>query len=202
MISGIITVYPRFGKETYVEAKTKQIYRHLPCKTPDGVNIHITVKEEVYQKYVEEINSNDWEDSVLFRVWGEIKSVNEVTQGYGLSNLYIRVNRMEIEESNPVNIFSLNGHGTKTAETLNDKNYYWIAANKTILNQDEKKNKPTYTYLKTNKNIHYSDKDIIQGTVKLIEVDGQVMLESIHTISYTSCRKLVEFFLPSERKIS
>lgn len=202
MISGIISVYPRFGKETYVESKTKQVYRHLPCTTPDGLDIHITVKEEIYLDYIEEINGNVWGNTNLFRVWGEVKSVNHVTEGFGLSNLYLRVDRIEKEEGVPVNLFSLNGHGTKTVEDIGNNKYYWIAANKNILNKDEKKNKPTYCYLKTNSNVSYLNKDIIQGTVRLIQEDNQILLESIYTNSYTSCRKLVEFFIPKERKIS
>lgn len=199
MISGTITLFPRFGKETYIEGKTKQQYRHLPCVTHDGLNIHITVTEELYNKYIEAINSNDWGEEAAFRVWGEVKSVNEVTEGYGLSNLYIRVDRMEPETGIPVNVFSLNGHGTKTSKTQDGFNLHWIAANKNILNQEEKKNKPTYCYLKTKDNVTFEDKDIIQGNVKLISIDGELMLESIHTTNYTSCRKLVQFFLPTEK---
>ena len=199
MISGTITLFPRFGKETYIEGKTKQQYRHLPCVTHDGLNIHITVTEELYNKYIEAINSNDWGEEAAFRVWGEVKSVNEVTEGYGLSNLYIRVDRMEPETGIPVNVFSLNGHGTKTSKTQDGFNLHWIAANKNILNQEEKKNKPTYCYLKTKDNVTFEDKDIIQGNVKLISIDGELMLESIHTTNNTSCRKLVQFFLPTEK---
>lgn len=199
MISGMITVFPKFGKETYIESKTKQQYRHLPCVTHDGLNIHITVTEELYKQHIEVINSNDWGEETAFRVWGEVKSVNEITDGYGLSNLYIRVDRMELETGVPVNVFSLNGHGTKTSESHDGFNLHWIAANKNILNQEEKKNKPAYCYLKTKNNVIYEDKDIIQGNVKLISIDGTILLESIHTTHYTACRKLVKFFLPQEQ---
>lgn len=202
MISGILSVYPKFGKETYVESKTKELYRHLPCVTPDGVNIHITITEKMYNRYIEDIMANVWENSKKFLVWGELRSVNEITEGYGLSNLYLRADHMmpDNDENYHSNLFSINSHGTKTSYESDDCNYFWVAANKNILNQEEKKRKPSYGYLKTSKSLKYQDKDIIQGNVKLIEVDGEVRLEALHTVGFTSCRKLVEAFLPKYQK--
>lgn len=205
MITGVITLYPKFGKETYVESKTKENYRHLPCITTNGVNIHITITEEMYDMYIEKIMENEWGNVNKFIVWGEIRSTNEITEGYGLSNLYIRVDLMSLAtEDKNINLFSLNAHGTKTICNLNDDlhNYFYVAANKNILNQYEKRNKPSYGYLQTNKKVQYLDKDIIQGSVELIEVDGEVRLRALHTVPYTSCRKLVEAFLVNYKEAS
>ena len=201
MITGILSIYPKFGKETYVEAKTKENYRHLPCVTPDGVNLYITITEEMYNKYIEDIILNDWENTNKFIAWGELRSINETTEDCGLTNLYMRVDFMIPDSSeNNLNLFSLNSHGTKTKDEESDNlyNYFYVAANKNILNQKEKRNKPSYSYLKTPKNIHYLDKDIIQGNVKLIETNGELKLEAIHTVGFTSCRKLVDAFLVKE----
>ena len=204
MITGQLTLYPRFGKETYVESKTKRRYRHLPCVTSDGIHIHITITEEDYNNYIEDIMCNEWENSKKFRVWGEIRSVSEVSHGYGLSNLYMRVELMVPDNSDKtVNLFSINAHGTKRNDLESDDlhNYFYIAANKNILNNIEKINKPSYGYLQTNKKTEYQNKDIIQGNVRLIEINGEIRLESLHTVSFTSCRKLVEAFLPKYKKV-
>ena len=199
MISGVLTVYPKFGKETYVESKTKMNYRHLPAVTADGINLYITITEEMYDKYIDDIMCNNWDNTNPFRVWGEIRSVNETTEGFGLSNLYLRVELMIPEYSNKnVNLFSINAHGTKTndLDSSDSHNMFYIAANKAILNQKEKRNKPSYGYLQTPKNEKYLEKDIVQGNVKLAEVDGELVLKSLHTVGFTSCRKLAEAFLP------
>lgn len=205
MISGVLTLYPRFGNKGYVESITKEGFRHLPCVTTNGVNIYITITDEMYQMYNADIANNNWGNTTKFRVWGEIKSVNEVTEGYGLSNLYMRVNLMLIDKSDKTaNVFSINAHGTKTIDEESDElyNYFYVAANKNILNQYEKRNKPSYGYLQTSKKVHYKDKDIIQGTIKLIEVNEEIRLLAVHTVGFSSCRKLVEAYLPKYQEAS
>lgn len=201
MISGVLSLYPKFGKETYTETKTKENYRHLPAVTEDGLDIYITITEDMYNKYIEDIIFNDWKNTNKFIVWGELRSTNETTTNMQLTNLYMRVDFMIPDDKDTnFNLFSLNSHGTKTKrEDIDDlHNYFYIAANKNILNTKEKRNKPSYSYLKTNKRVQYKDKDIIQGSVKLVENDGILMLEAIHTVGFSSCRKLVNAFLIKE----
>lgn len=201
MISGILTVYPKFGQQTYTETKTKRSYRHLPCVTEDGVNIYITITEEMYNQHIEDIMMNAWENVNKFVVWGELRSTNDATDNVDLTNLFMRVDFMTLDTNDTnFNLFSLNSHGTKTKDEYSDdlNNYFYIAANKNILNSKEKRNKPSYCYLKTKKNVQYEDKDIIQGTVRVIEVNGYLTLEAIHTVAFSSCRKLVDAFLIKE----
>lgn len=201
MISGILSLYPKFGKETYIETKTKENYRHLPAVTEEGLNICITITEDMYNKYIEDIMVNDWENTNKFIVWGELRSTNEATTSAGLTNLYMRVDFMipDNKDTN-FNLFSLNAHGTKTKNEESDElhNYFYVAANKNILNTKEKRNKPSYSYLRTGKRVKYEDKDIIQGSVKLIYADEKLTLEAIHTVGFSSCRKLVNAFLVKE----
>lgn len=201
MISGILSLYPKFGKETYTETKTKESYRHLPAVTEDGINICITLTEDMYNKHIEDIMLNDWKNINKFIVWGELRSTNETTTSAGLTNLYMRVDYMipDNKDTN-FNLFSLNAHGTKTKNEESDElhNYFYVAANKNILNTKEKRNKPSYSYLRTGKRVKYEDKDIIQGSVKLIYADEKLTLEAIHTVGFSSCRKLVNAFLVKE----
>lgn len=201
MISGILSLYPKFGKETYTETKTKESYRHLPAVTEDGINICITLTEDMYNKHIEAIMLNDWKNINKFIVWGELRSTNEATTSAGLTNLYMRVDYMipDNKDTN-FNLFSLNAHGTKTKNEESDElhNYFYVAANKNILNTKEKRNKPSYSYLRTGKRVKYEDKDIIQGSVKLIYADEKLTLEAIHTVGFSSCRKLVNAFLVKE----
>lgn len=201
MISGVLSLYPKFGKETYTETKTKEQYRHLPAVTEDGLNICITITEDMYNKYIEDIMVNDWINTNKFVVWGEIKSINNTTTSTGLTNLYMRVDFMIPDTKNTnYNLFSISAHGTNTKNEESDEvhNYFFVAANKNILNTKEKRNKPSYSYLRTPKRVKYYDKDIIQGSVKLIECNGRLMLEAIHTVGFSSCRKLVDAFLVKE----
>lgn len=201
MISGVLSLYPKFGKETYIETKTKENFRHLPAVTEEGLNICITITEDMYNKYIEDIMVNDWENTNKFVVWGELRSTNDTTTNIGLTNLYMRVDFMipDTKDTN-FNLFSLNSHGTKTKDEESDElhNYFYVAANKNILNTKEKRNKPSYSYLRTPKRVKYEDKDIIQGSVKLIESNGYLKLEAIHTVGFSSCRKLVNAFLIKE----
>lgn len=200
MISGVLTLYPKFGKETYIETKTKQNYRHLPAVTEDGINVCITITEDMYNQYCDQIMVNDWENTNKFVVWGELRSTNDTTTNTGLTNLYMRVDFMIPDYKNTnFNLFSLNSHGTKTKDESDElHNYFYVAANKNILNPMEKRNKPSYSFLRTPKRVQYQDKDIIQGTVKLIENNGHLSLEAIHTVGFSSCRKLVNAFLIKE----
>lgn len=196
MVTGAITLYPLFGDKTYVEPTTKKTFRHLPCLSTEGFPIHITVSEDIFNKYMEAIMENDWEATNKFVVWGSVKSVNEVTQGQGLSNIYIRVESMIPTDYNEnVNIFSLNGHSTDEFISDNSNNYYWIAANKSIINQDEQKKKPSYMYLMTDKDFTTQDKDILQGTVRIIEHNNMLMLKAVDVEVYSACRLLAEELL-------
>ena len=201
MITGQITLYPKFEMNKdlqYKELKNLTTYINIPCHTTDGIEIYITLSEELYNLYSEQIMLNKWGDNHKFRVWGEIRSISEATAKAGLSNLYIRVNDMKPDYSDKnVNLFWINAHGTKTSIEDVDSKYFWVAANKSILNKNEKRNKPSYCFLKTDKNNDYKNKDIIQGNVRLsYDEDKQLYLEELYTVKSSTCRKLVEHFMP------
>ena len=196
MVTGAITLYPLFGDKTYVEPTTKKTFRHLPCLSTEGFPIHITVSEDIFNTYMEAIMENDWNAINKFVVWGSIKSVNEVTQGQGLSNIYIRVESITpTDYKGNVNTFSLTSHATDECISDNSNNYYWIAANKSIINQDEQKKKPSYMYLTTDKDFAVQDKDILQGTVKIIEHKNMLMLKAVDVEVNSACRLLAEELL-------
>ena len=196
MVTGAITLYPLFGDKTYVEPTTKKIFRHLPCLSTEGFPIHITISEDIFNKYMEPIMENDWQSINKFVVWGSVKSVNEVTSGQGLSNIYIRVESIiPANDNDNINIFSLTGHSTNEYISDNTNNYYWIAANKSIINQDEQKKKTSYMYLVTKKSFITEDKDILQGTVKITEHNNMLMLNAVDVEVYDSCRLLANELL-------
>lgn len=196
MVTGMMIVYPLFGDKTYVEPTTKKVFRHLPCLSTEGFPIHITISEDMFNSHMEKIMENDWKATNKFVVFGSIKSVNEVTNGQGLSNIYIRVDSMlPTECTDDVNTFSLTGHSTDEFISDDTNYYYWIAANKSIINQDEQKKKPSYMYLMTNKDFKTQDKDILQGNVKIIEHNNMLMLKAIDVEVYNACRLLAEELL-------
>lgn len=198
MINGLLTLYPKFGDNTFKELKSKNIFRNIPCSTDYGFDIYITIREDIYQKYSNDFLENSWGNEKKFIVCGTIKSLTEVTQNSGLSNLYIKADFIEpYDEPFDINLFSVNAHLTKTSFNEEGTNFYRIAANKSILNKNEKMNKSsTYCYIKTPLEFHAQD--IMQGSAKIIQHNNELALEGLHLSMFTGCRELTETFLNKE----